>query len=126
MSHGGKEQGIGRRAHHRTRPQVREPKQKTLQLIDFVGTDMCTQIPEQYNSLRNVRMAHRHNIQGIRIDPANDIGRMSGMESFVREQWDGHEGLDRPGLTCVESPARPRSSQAFVLSTPLGRYLQLG
>lgn len=29
------------------------------------------------------------------------IGRMSGMESFVREQWDGHERLDRPGLTCV-------------------------
>lgn len=58
-------------------------------------------------------MAHRQSFQGIRIDPANDIGRMSGMETFVREQWDGHQGLDRPGLACVESPARPRSSQAF-------------
>jgi len=30
------------------------------------------------------------------------------------EQCDGHEGLDRPCLTCVESTPRPRSSRSFV------------
>ncbi len=33
--------------------------------------------------------------------------------SVMREQWDGHEGLGHPCLTCVESTTRPRSSRSL-------------
>jgi hypothetical protein len=35
--------------------------------------------------------------------------------SVMREQWDGHEGLGHPCLTCVESTTRPRSSRSLLL-----------
>ncbi len=31
------------------------------------------------------------------------------------EQCDGREGLEQPGLTCVESTTRPRCTRAFVM-----------
>lgn len=45
---------------------------------------------------------------------ATTVMRINPSRRIIYEQRDGHEGLDRPSLTCVESTPRPRSSLPFV------------